>query len=176
MIREHPSLARTHTNRATRHGIQTGSLTIEPPPEMKAFLNLIDGEIRSLLAELRADGFAGHPWVAHAPTQWDTNSWAVILNDRGYQLSHIHPEAWMSAVYYVAIPEDGIGPDHDEDGWLEFGQLSDQLFAKAQPPIRSVRPEPGLLVMFPSFSFHRTKPFTSTGQRISISFDVFARP
>ncbi len=176
MIRGHHSLARTHTNRATRHGIQTGSLSVDPPPEMSAFLNLLDGEVRALISELKADGLGGHPWVQHAPTQWDTNSWAVILNDQGYQLSHIHPEAWMSAVYYVAIPEDGMGPGHGEDGWLEFGQLSDQLFAKSPQRMRSVQPEPGLLVMFPSFSFHRTKPFTSTGQRISISFDVFARP
>ncbi|HEY5623256.1 MAG TPA: putative 2OG-Fe(II) oxygenase [Gammaproteobacteria bacterium] len=176
MIRGHPSLARTHTNRATRHGIQTGSLSIEPPPEMKTFLSLIDGEIRAVLAELRAEGHGDHPWVRFAPNRWDTNSWAIVLNDQGHQLSHIHPEAWMSAVYYVAVPEDGIGPTHGEDGWIEFGRLSDQLFAKEDQPLRSIQPEPGLLVMFPSFTFHRTKPFTSAGQRISIAFDVFARP
>jgi uncharacterized protein (TIGR02466 family) len=176
MIREHPSLARTHTNRATRHGIQTGSLSVDPPPEMQVFLSLLNREVRAVLAELVAAGFGDHPWVRHAPKGWSVNSWAVVLNDQGHQLSHIHPEAWMSAVYYVAIPEDGMGSAHGEDGWLEFGQPSDQLYARAKSPLRSVQPQPGTIVMFPSYSFHRTKPFSSAGQRISISFDIFAQP
>ncbi|MBT5032592.1 MAG: tetratricopeptide repeat protein, partial [Proteobacteria bacterium] len=174
MIREHPSLAMTHTNRATRHGVQTGSLSVEPSPEMQVLLNLVNGEVRATQARLRADGLGDHPWVQNAPSRWSMNSWAVVLSDQGHQLSHIHPEAWMSAVYYVATPEDGIGSTHGEDGWLEFGRPSDQLFAKAESPVRSVQPRPGTLVMFPSYSFHRTKPFSSAGQRISISFDIFA--
>jgi tetratricopeptide (TPR) repeat protein len=176
MIREHPSLARTHTNRATRNGIQTGSLSVEPPPEMQVFLSLINGIVRSTQATLIDEGHGDHPWVRYAPARWAINSWAVILNDQGHQLSHIHPEAWMSAVYYVAVPEDGVGPDHGEDGWLELGQPSDQLFAKAKVPLRSIQPEPGKLVTFPSHTFHRTKPFSSAKQRISISFDIFAQP
>jgi tetratricopeptide (TPR) repeat protein len=175
MIRGHPSLARTHTNRATRHGIQTGSLSVEPSAEMQVFLRLIDGVVRATQAELRAAGHGDHPWVRYAPAHWAVNSWSVILNDQGHQLSHIHPEAWMSAVYYVAVPEDGVGVGHGEDGWLELGQPSDQLFAKAEAPLRSIQPEPGKLVTFPSYIFHRTKPFTSTKQRISISFDIFAQ-
>ena len=124
---------------------------------------------------LRAAGHGDHPWVRYAPAHWAVNSWSVILNDQGHQLSHIHPEAWMSAVYYVAVPEDGVGVGHGEDGWLELGQPSDQLFAKAEAPLRSIQPEPGKLVTFPSYIFHRTKPFTSTKQRISISFDIFAK-
>lgn len=175
MIRNHPSFARTHTNRATRHGSQTGSLSIDPPPEMQVFMRLIDAEVKAAQAEFRAAGLGEHPWVRHAPTKWSVNSWAVVLNDQGYQLSHIHPEAWMSVVYYVAIPEDGVGPGHGEDGWIEFGRPSDQLFARAETPVRSIRPQAGTLVMFPSYSFHRTKPFSSAEQRISISFDIFAQ-
>ena len=139
-------------------------------------LSLINGEVKATQAEFRSAGLGEHPWMRHAPKQWSINSWAVVLNDQGYQLSHIHPEAWMSAVYYVAIPEDGVGPGHGEDGWIEFGLPSDQLFARVEAPVRSVQAAPGKLVMFPSFSFHRTKPFSSTGQRISISFDIFAQP
>ena len=56
----------------------------------------------------------------------------------------------MSAVYYVAIPEDGMGSAYGEDGWLEFGQPSDQLYAREKSPLRSVQPQPGTIVMFPS--------------------------
>jgi uncharacterized protein (TIGR02466 family) len=175
-VRGHPSLARTHTNRATRHGIQTGSLMVDPPPEMSRLERVIDAEIRATVSRLRETGHGEHPWVRHAPKSWFINSWAVILSDQGYQLSHIHPEAWMSGVYYVAIAEEGMGPGHGEDGWIEFGSLSDQLFAKIAPPTRRIEPRPGLMVMFPSYTYHRTIPFSGQGERISIAFDVFAAP
>jgi uncharacterized protein (TIGR02466 family) len=176
MVRGHPSLAHTHTNRATRHGIQTGSLMVDPPPEMSRLERVIDAEIRATVSRLRETGHGEHPWVRHAPKSWFINSWAVILSDQGYQLSHIHPEAWMSGVYYVAIAEEGMGPGHGEDGWIEFGSLSDQLFAKIAPPTRRIEPRPGLMVMFPSYTYHRTIPFSGRGERISIAFDVFAAP
>lgn len=175
-IRGHPSLAQVHTNRATRHGIQTGSLMVDPSPEMRSFERLIDARIRAVMQELRAAGQADHPWVRYAPSHWFVNAWAVLLGDQGYQVSHIHPEAWMSGVYYVAIPEEGMGPDHGQDGWIEFGSPTEQLFATVPPATRRVEPRPGLMVTFPSYSFHRTIPFSGQTERISIAFDVFAAP
>lgn len=176
MIREHPSLGHVHTNRATHHGVQTASLMIDPPPEMRAFARVIDGRIRAVLRELRARGHGEHPWVKHAPTHWLVNAWAIVLGDQGHQTSHIHPEAWLSGVYYVAMPEDGIGTGHGQDGWIEFGLPTEQLAARVTPPTRRLQPEPGLMVTFPSFSFHRTLPFRGKGERISIAFDVLAVP
>jgi uncharacterized protein (TIGR02466 family) len=176
MIHSHPSLAHVHTNRATRHGIQTGSLMVDPPPDMRSFARVIDARIRAVKQELLDAGHGDHPWVRHAPNQWFINAWAIILSDQGHQLSHIHPEAWMSGVYYVAVAEDGMGPGHGEDGWIEFGTPTGQLAAKVPPTTRRVEPKPGLMVTFPSYSFHRTIPFSGKGERISIAFDVFAAP
>jgi Flp pilus assembly protein TadD len=173
MVRRHPDLQRTHTNRATRHGVQTGSLTFNPPPEMRAFFAVIDREVHAAQARLREEGCATHPWVEYAPSRWKVNAWAVLLEDGGHQLSHIHPQAWMSGCYYVAVPEDGMGAGHGEDGWIEFGRPSDQLFTKTEPPVVAVEPRPGRMVMFPSYTFHRTIPFHGQGQRICIAFDVF---
>ena len=39
-------------------------------------------------------------------------------------------------------------------------------------PTYKVRPEEGLLVLFPSYFYHRTIPFDDPGTRISIAFDV----
>lgn len=61
MTRERPSLARTHTNRATRHGAQTGSFSVYPAPEMRILLNLINGGIRAAQAKLHSDGLGNHP-------------------------------------------------------------------------------------------------------------------
>ncbi len=176
VIFEHTSFGHVHTNRATQNGRQTGSLMIDPPPEMRTFARLVDGRVRAVLRELRAAGHGEHPWVKHAPNDWIVNAWAVVLGDQGYQTSHMHPEAWLSGVYYVAVPEEGIGTGYGQDGWIELGLPTEQLVAKVKPPTRRIQPEPGLLLTFPSFSFHRTIPFRGTGERVSIAFDVFAAP
>lgn len=176
VIREHSSFGHVHTNRATQNGRQTGSLMIDPSPEMRAFARLVDGRIRAVLRELRAGGHEEHPWVKFAPKNWLINAWGVVLGDQGHQTPHIHPEAWLSGVYYVAVPDDGMGTGYGQDGWLEFGLPTEQLVATVTPPTRRLQPEPGLLVTFPSFSFHRTIPFRGEGERVSIAFDVFAVP
>jgi hypothetical protein len=66
-------------------------------------------------------------------------------------------------------------------GWIEFGQPRDEDKYKAEPLLYTVQPEEGLMVMFPSYMFHRTIPVndspaqSSTDKRISIAFDVMAR-
>lgn len=44
-------------------------------------------------------------------------------------------------------------------------------FGLALPPMRSIAPRPGTLVLLPSTTWHRTEPFTQ-GQRLTIAFDV----
>jgi len=173
MVLSHPSLEKVHTNRATRNGIQTGSLMIEPSREMRALARIIDLRVRALKHRWRSAGDAPHQWIQHAPSQWFVNAWAVVLGDGGHQVAHLHPEAWLSGVYYVALPADGMGPGHGEDGWLELGCPPEQAVCQTPPPIRRIEPRPGLLVTFPSFVPHRTIPFAAASARISIAFDVF---
>ncbi len=66
----------------------------------------------------------------------------------------------------VAAPEQG------HDGWIEFGRPQSIYRTTASPDIRLVRPEEGLMVLFPSFFFHRTIPFEAAAERICIAFDV----
>jgi hypothetical protein len=35
-----------------------------------------------------------------------------------------------------------------------------------------VRPEEGLMLLFPSYFYHRIRPFDSSGVRVSVAFDV----
>ena len=63
-----------------------------------------------------------------------------------------------------------------EDGWIEFGEPGPEYHWSARPETRRVRPEPGLMVLFPSYVFHRTIPFQSDQTRISVAFDVVPDP
>jgi hypothetical protein len=40
------------------------------------------------------------------------------------------------------------------------------------PAQHTVRPEPGMLVLFPSYFWHGTVPFTSGQPRLTVAFDV----
>jgi hypothetical protein len=62
--------------------------------------------------------------------------------------------------------------DREKAGWLEFGMPPKRLSAVSPPGIHAVKPKAGRLVLFPSYFYHRTRPFVSEQPRISIAFDV----
>ena len=39
-------------------------------------------------------------------------------------------------------------------------------------PVEAIRPEEGLLVIFPAWFYHRTIPFPADARRISVAFDL----
>lgn len=100
-----------------------------------------------------------HPFVAAAPRQSRLSLWTNVLQEGGYHTAHIHPGAWLSGVFYVSVPAGG--PEFA--GELELGTGS---------IIHRVCPQPGLLVLFPSYFYHRTIPTRSKEERISIAFDL----
>ena len=55
-------------------------------------------------------------------------------------------------------------------GWLTLGEPDAQLGLPLQPR-RKVEPEPGRLVLFPSWMWHGTIPFAQ-GERLTVAFDV----
>jgi hypothetical protein len=79
-------------------------------------------------------------------------------------------------VYYVAVPPGmGAGGDDPEAGWLEFGPPPARYRFQRPPPAKRVEPAEGRLVVFPSYLYHGTRPFTGPGERISIAVDVMPR-
>ena len=90
------------------------------------------------------------------------------LRPWGYHTDHIHPESWLSSACYIALPElAGAG----QEAWIKFGEPGIPTL-----PVLGAehmgRPEPGLLVLFPSYMWHGTVPFSSPGARPSVAFDL----
>mgnify|MGYP003665447160 FL=1 len=69
-------------------------------------------------------------------------------------------------------------PDLDEARWtsgegcIQFGAPPDSFASDRNRTRRLIRPQPGLLVLFPSYVWHGVKPFTQEGLRHSIAFDI----
>jgi Flp pilus assembly protein TadD len=95
-------------------------------------------------------------------------AWSVRLRSAGFHSNHVHPLGWLSSALYVSLPPD-IGVR--DAGLLAFGEPRSSCFALDMAPFRMVTPKPGRLVLFPSYMWHGTRPF-SEGERLTVAFDV----
>ena len=152
----------THpVGQSLRHGSQTmRGLADYPDPAIRALFAAIDLPIRRHLAAI------GAPDQRYAID----SAWSVRLNSGGFHINHIHPEGWLSSAFYVRTPKNLQG----FEGALKFGEPGPPT-APALQQDHMVKPEPGLLVLFPSYMWHGTVPFSSGEKRLSCAFDIVRR-
>lgn len=113
-----------------------------------------------------------HPLLsARRDTIGFAGAWSVRLQTHGYHANHMHPAGWISSALYIVLPPD-VG--QNDAGILTIGEAKSPNFPIDLPPFRTVEPKPGRLALFPSYSWHGTRPF-GEGERITVAFDV-ARP
>lgn len=166
----HPSLTYEPPSRTTRKGRQTGQLMRNPPLAVKSFEKAVRAAIDGYIARLPVD--LHHPFTTHKPTSYHLNVWATVLSSGGHQDPHIHANAWLSGVYYAKLPPGVSAGSDGQDGWIEFGCNDHEIPSTRPPSVRRIEPREGLVVLFPSFLYHRTVPFTDDDTRISIAFDL----
>lgn len=135
-------------------------------PAIAAFFEAIQGPISSYRAAVgegddvfRSRNRGGHRVLG---------AWSVRLKPGGFHVDHIHPQGWISSACYIEVPE-AVGEGYA--GWLRFGAppLPTRPVLEAE---HFVRPEPGLLVLFPSYMWHGTVPFGGDAPRMTIAFDL----
>jgi tetratricopeptide (TPR) repeat protein len=97
-------------------------------------------------------------------------SWSSRLHDCGFHTNHVHTNGWISACYYVAVP-DIVEDTAQQQGWIKFGEPTTD-FGDRFTLQHSVQPRPGRLVLFPSYMWHGTLPFHSAHSRMTIAFDI----
>jgi hypothetical protein len=115
-----------------------------------------------------------HAMIRVRPPALTLHSWCVITDDDGFEAWHVHQFGWLSGVYYVAVPETVTTAD-DERGRIAFGlpeELAGDATARAFGE-RLFKPEPGLMMLFPAHSYHRTYPHGANGRRICIAYDFW---
>jgi tetratricopeptide (TPR) repeat protein len=101
-----------------------------------------------------------------------TGAWSVRLRSGGYHTDHVHPHGWLSSACYIALPNAiGSGAECNRAGWLRLGQPA----IPTRPALAAehyVRPEPGLLALFPAYMWHGVVPFEDEQPRLTVAFDV----
>lgn len=113
--------------------------------------------------------------------RWSVHGWANVNRFGDYHDYHNHPRAYLSGTYYVQVPAD-IAPREGRND-LRPGCLSlydprpavNMTAIKGDPyinPEYTIRPTPGLIVMWPAFINHFVHPNLAHQSRVSVSFNV----
>jgi len=114
---------------------------------------------------------------------WQVRAWANVNGSGDANICHYHPGSFWSGTYYV---EDG-GCATDETLGGEFEMLDPRgpgpgMYAPALKfagedglsvgGAETIRPRPGLLILFPSWLYHQVRPYRGNAVRISIAFNL----
>ncbi|MDQ1153724.1 putative 2OG-Fe(II) oxygenase [Brevundimonas sp. SORGH_AS_0993] len=157
----------THpVGQSLRGGSQTtASLAQSDDPAIRAFFIAIDAPIRAYMTAL---GQGDDPLRARNTGRYRIKgSWSVRLRPHGFHADHIHSDGWLSSACHIELPAAVRG--QGREGWLRFGASPGLLQLEAQ---HHVQPQPGTLVLFPSYMWHGTQPFGGEASRLTLAFDV----
>jgi uncharacterized protein (TIGR02466 family) len=102
------------------------------------------------------------------------SAWANVARAGHYHRVHNHPKSAWSGVYYVSIGQPD--PAFPLAGVLEICDprpFTEMVASPGEPFGKRVifRPEPGMMVLFPSWLYHFVNPHQGPGERISIAFN-----
>lgn len=133
--------------------------------------NLITDAVHEFIDGLKAD--PDHPFLRYINRDFQfAGAWSTILYGAGYDASHIHNEGWLSGVYYVKVPDLPEESWESGEGCIQFGAPPEEFVSAKNRTKRLIRPQQGLMVLFPSYVWHGVQPFTQEGLRHSIAFDI----
>ncbi len=115
---------------------------------------------------------------AARPMRWTLHAWANINRAGDFNRTHTHPGSTWSGTYYV---DPGEPPDDAEHGTPIH--LFDPCQGRANtflPPLIPssilIRPEAGLMILFPSYLPHTVFDHRGRRPRISIAFNLRKEP
>ncbi len=113
--------------------------------------------------------------LGNVDIEYIAGAWANVNHHGHYNDGHVHPDCDWSCVYYAQSGE-------PEPGWDRNGKFDlrdPRIMAQASKLAgygfsRSllIDPEPGKMILFPSWMEHSVHPFYGTGERISIAANI----
>ena len=102
-----------------------------------------------------------------------TNMWAIINTKGSLNQKHHHSNSDLSAAYYVCAEKNcGDISFYDPRPAIVYKHPIAKKPNILNATINSISPEPGMLVLFPSYLEHSVNPNLSEHKRIVISFNL----
>ncbi|MGE0046135.1 MAG: 2OG-Fe(II) oxygenase family protein, partial [Hyphomonadaceae bacterium] len=161
-------LAAHPLNQTLREGTQTPrDLTEIDEAEIQIFTKLAHDAVQDFTQSLPWD--ERHPFTSRRTNDVTfSGCWSVRLRAGGKHVNHIHNKGWVSSAYYVRLPPKRAD-DAPHAGWIKFGEPRQPM--PGCTPLRYIEPKVGRLVLFPSYMWHGTEPFTHD-DRLTCAFDM----
>lgn len=108
--------------------------------------------------------------------EFHLSSWAAVNRKGHYNTTHVHPMATWSGVYYV---DPGDEDPDSPGGLLEFEHpiMASVMtfFPGVLPSARLVRPEAGMMILFPSYLQHSVRMYHGERPRVCVPFNAHLR-
>jgi uncharacterized protein (TIGR02466 family) len=108
--------------------------------------------------------------------EFHLSGWAAVNRKGHYNTTHVHPMATWSGVYYVDPGDEG---GDTPGGALELAHpvLASVMtfFPGVLPSARLVRPEAGMIILFPSYLQHSVRMHHGERPRICVPFNAHVR-
>jgi tetratricopeptide (TPR) repeat protein len=173
LLRQLHTLQRAYPEQSVRGGVQTDrSILLRGEPQLQRLRRKLLEAVRQYVDGLPPhDG--GHPLLGlRRDRLLLEGSWSVQLTAQGYNVAHTHPRGWISSAFYVSLPPpEQMGPS--PAGWIVLGEPPPELNLPLGAQCE-IAPQPGRLVLFPSYAWHCTRPFAG-GERLVVAFDIRRR-
>ena len=115
--------------------------------------------------------------TAPAGLRWVVDCWANVSGDGAFNMPHVHGGTYWSCVYYVSVGkgEGGQLVLHDPRMPGLRMHAPDYRFKNLGSEVTaSIKPKPGLMVLFPGWLSHHVEPWHGTGERISVAMNIRA--
>lgn len=170
----HPTLKVPPSDDPTYHHPKlmiTGELLVDPKGPVAELEAIVRDNVARYLQSVPRE--PSHPFLEHFPERWRLTMWAVVLKGAGHLVPHIHLEGYLGGVYYPQVPAALNDETAGEAGYFELGRPpTEELPLRAEPVLRRIRAEEGVMLLFPGYFYHATVPFEADEDRISIAFDL----
>tara|TARA_Y100000590_G_scaffold365608_1_gene424553 strand:+ start:204 stop:809 length:606 start_codon:yes stop_codon:yes gene_type:complete len=99
--------------------------------------------------------------------------WSIINPKGSFNIQHNHPNAYLSAAYYVQFPKNSGSIkffDPREQKNIRYPKI--KKFTEMSAPIVEINPKEGDLLIFPAHLYHAVNENLAEEERIIVSFNV----
>ena len=102
-----------------------------------------------------------------------TSMWSIINKKGDFNIQHNHPNAYLSAAYYVKFPQKSGNIkffDPREQKSIRYPKIT--KYTEISAPIVEITPKEGDLLIFPAYLYNAVSENLADENRIIISFNV----
>jgi tetratricopeptide (TPR) repeat protein len=147
-------------------GQSAGNLFLLNDPAVKKIKTIIESRITHYRKHYQqSDAGFTSKW----PPQTTLHGWLIDLKKGGSLSSHMHKEGWLSGSLYLKLSK----LEGSSEGNIIFDLDGGNYPTDGRDfPSKELNIEQGDIVLFPSSVFHKTVPFNSAEQRVTLAFDV----